>query len=635
MAVTGEPTYHMLPGATESPSHSRKEEKDNAMVNVAPLGNGAVSSKVTAFTSGLATLEDWWFLEVLGISLSAGALIAIAIILSHFDNAPQPRWATVSLNTLVSWLSTLAKAMVLIPVSRGLAQLKWTWMAEKERALSDLQTFDNASRGLMGSLVLLFEQPGRHLAALAAIATLLALGFDPFIQNFIQYSPQSAVNATAPAFVSNASEYASVGIPMSASRSGGSWVYLVDPVMKANVYNSLINMDDSQAWSLPQYVCESGNCTWDPIATLAVRPSCKSFFHLLRRNCTTPFAGSSEETCDLGPPGMVPSLTYNKYASAMDIVMNLTTSNVSLVHENGPFKAVRMLMAEGSNMNATALAYGHSISNDSTIIATECNFEICVQSLQASVLAGNYVERSIAWYCNSTFLRRPEDWDALNPDSPTGWRWLEIRPPWGEEHGMRPNTTFGMTSRTLGSLQTFLSAIFAGYVYVSTPALMVISENPMYAAHDIAGSIFYGNLSGCVDQTDHLRCAAENTARAMTKTFRDSAVVARGRQDAVMATGRTLIMLSYVHIQWPWIILPVLVWLLAAVVWIGTSLKTRRAKIPSWREDILPLLFLYREEDKALGTEISSTSDNDFAALAGSTKVRLRVSDGRARLVET
>lgn len=161
MAAAGESNYHMLPQETGSPSHSKKEEKNDTMVNVAPLGSHAVSSKVATFTSGLATLEDWWFLEVLGILLSAGALIAIAIILSHFDNAPQPQWATVSLNTLVSWLSTLAKAMVLIPVSRGLAQLKWTWMAEKERALTDLQTFDNASRGLIGSLVLLFEQPGR------------------------------------------------------------------------------------------------------------------------------------------------------------------------------------------------------------------------------------------------------------------------------------------------------------------------------------------------------------------------------------------------------------------------------------------------------------------------------------------
>lgn len=121
----------------------------------------------------------------------------------------------------------------------------------------------------------------------------------------------------------------------------------------------------------------------------------------------------------------------------------------------------------------------------------------------------------------------------------------------------------------------------------------------------------------------------------MTKTFRDSAVVARGRQDAAMAIGRTLIMLSYVHIQRSWMILSGFVWLLATIVWIGTSLKTRRAKIPSWREEILPLLFLYREEDRTRGTESASAFGNDFTTLAESTKVRLRVSNGMARLVET
>jgi hypothetical protein len=99
-------------------------------------------------------------LEVVALLLSAVLLAATAVLLRHHDDKPQPRWEMMSLNTLVAWMGTLSRALVLLPVSRSIGQLKWTWFATRSRNLADVRCFDDASRGVIGSVHLLFSRRG-------------------------------------------------------------------------------------------------------------------------------------------------------------------------------------------------------------------------------------------------------------------------------------------------------------------------------------------------------------------------------------------------------------------------------------------------------------------------------------------
>ncbi|KAF4439717.1 hypothetical protein FACUT_3933 [Fusarium acutatum] len=54
-------------------------------------------------------------------------------------------------------------ASMVIPVSEGLSQLKWNAFARSQRPLDDLKTFDQASRGPFGSLLLLSKTRGRTI----------------------------------------------------------------------------------------------------------------------------------------------------------------------------------------------------------------------------------------------------------------------------------------------------------------------------------------------------------------------------------------------------------------------------------------------------------------------------------------
>jgi hypothetical protein len=110
--------------------------------------------------SSATSLENWWVLEIAALLLSALLLAATGVLLQHYDDEPQPDWEMMSLNTLVAWMGTLSRALVLLPVSRSLGQLKWTWFATRPQNLADVQSFDDASRGVIGSMQLLLSRRG-------------------------------------------------------------------------------------------------------------------------------------------------------------------------------------------------------------------------------------------------------------------------------------------------------------------------------------------------------------------------------------------------------------------------------------------------------------------------------------------
>ncbi|KAJ5887499.1 hypothetical protein N7495_007540 [Penicillium taxi] len=166
-----------------------------------------------------------------------------------YDGHEQPIWNHVSLNSVISWLSTIAKACALYTISQGLGQAKWIWFAKRSRPLSDLDTFDSASRGVVGSAALMWLVKGRNLAFLGGLATTLAL-------NLVRYVSHNVVDHSQVASIASTSGYAGLGRLLSGS------TYTVHPAVKTNVYSSLVDPSNTdQPWTIPQYTCPTGNCT--------------------------------------------------------------------------------------------------------------------------------------------------------------------------------------------------------------------------------------------------------------------------------------------------------------------------------------------------------------------------------------
>ncbi|CVL12577.1 uncharacterized protein FPRN_15129 [Fusarium proliferatum] len=105
--------------------------------------------------------RSWWQ-EIAWCVFAAGLLVLLVVLLKTHDKKPAPEWF-VSLNAVVAAIATICRASMVIPVSEGLSQLKWNAFARSQRPLDDLKTFDQASRGPFGSLLLLSKTRGRLL----------------------------------------------------------------------------------------------------------------------------------------------------------------------------------------------------------------------------------------------------------------------------------------------------------------------------------------------------------------------------------------------------------------------------------------------------------------------------------------
>lgn len=109
-----------------------------------------------------AWLENLWLYEVLAELIAIGSLALMFSVLYYFNGRPQGKWqfSHLTLNGVVSFLATVTRTCLMVPVSAAIGQRKWLWFlspsrtSRKARRLEDFETFDDASRGSVGSLKL-------------------------------------------------------------------------------------------------------------------------------------------------------------------------------------------------------------------------------------------------------------------------------------------------------------------------------------------------------------------------------------------------------------------------------------------------------------------------------------------------
>lgn len=142
----------------------------------------------------------WWEFGAVVVSLVATTLI-MAILLV-MNGKPLQHWRLpIQINSLVAIFSTFARSSLLLVLAEGLSQLKWNHFEKQSSTLNQLQTFDEASRGPWGALMLLvkLKREIRCLSAIGAALTVLGLAFEPFTQQILEFPSRkvSITNGTA------------------------------------------------------------------------------------------------------------------------------------------------------------------------------------------------------------------------------------------------------------------------------------------------------------------------------------------------------------------------------------------------------------------------------------------------------
>ncbi|KAI1158857.1 hypothetical protein F5B18DRAFT_639260 [Nemania serpens] len=211
--------------------------------------------------------SDTWLWEILAILLSGVSFVSSLIILKIYNNKPVPEFSYgITLNAIISVLTTLSKSSLLVVVSGAISQLKWRWFhncqATEGRNLLDLQLFDDASRGPWGSIVLLATPRSWSLVSIGAVVSILALAFDPFTQQIITYPSRTIVSLDQPSNISRAELF----IAGSPSVS----VLNVSGLIRAALWDLQSDI------GLPTFHCPTGNCVWDEFESLASCSSCQN-----------------------------------------------------------------------------------------------------------------------------------------------------------------------------------------------------------------------------------------------------------------------------------------------------------------------------------------------------------------------
>lgn len=109
--------------------------------------------------------SHWWPWEWLCELLAIVSLGAMVFILWYYHDKPQSDWqqSYFTLNGLIAFLATLVKTGLIVPVSAAIGQRKWLRFmpskgsARRARRLGDFETYDEASRGSLGSMKLIFS----------------------------------------------------------------------------------------------------------------------------------------------------------------------------------------------------------------------------------------------------------------------------------------------------------------------------------------------------------------------------------------------------------------------------------------------------------------------------------------------
>lgn len=314
---------------TTSPVAPRQDETtDSHEFNKVPLyRQSAGPRRGNALKRFTATYRlhalDSWFYECAAMAFSVGCLVALAVMLGIYDGKEIPRLPyNITLNALISVLSTAAKSSLLFAIAGIIGQIKWAWFTER-RELSDMQKFDDATRGPWGALMLLCSRSKRPLASLGAAITILALAYDTFLQQLVRYP---VIYQSVPSDEATTKKATS----LEATGNLTDW----DSARPAAW------LDFGQLDRDPS--CPTGNCTWPAFTSLGYCSKCAVTTAETTVKCTAEFDdiwdAKTNGTCEIYPDQGYPATVWQGIAiNSTDYSFSRLDSIVWVVRATSPY----------------------------------------------------------------------------------------------------------------------------------------------------------------------------------------------------------------------------------------------------------------------------------------------------------
>jgi hypothetical protein len=120
-----------------------------------------------------------WSWEMWACLGSLAAFLATVGLLRAYDGKSQPDWPYgITLNSAVSWLSTLTKGFLLVPLAACISQSIWIRYSSQAQSLANVAIYDSASRGPWGSFELIWTLQAKYYHTRVFIGPMLTISSD-------------------------------------------------------------------------------------------------------------------------------------------------------------------------------------------------------------------------------------------------------------------------------------------------------------------------------------------------------------------------------------------------------------------------------------------------------------------------
>lgn len=246
----------------------------------------------------------WWVGETIAALLSLGCLAVVVWILVDIGSEGKKLsdWGlSWSPNSMVSTFVNASRFLVLFVVAECVGQFGWLYYQGGARPLGELEAFDAASRGPLGSALFVLRMRAKSvLASVGALIIIVALAMDTFAQEVLNFETRMVPVAGG----ANAT-----WLP-AARRYDTNSSILTSSKMRKSIYGGFLDFETPV-----DFGCLTGNCTWDAFSSLGLCSSCQDLSNAITPTCSSDVGN---ETCA--------QLTYT-----------LSDYNLTLVLQNGSF----------------------------------------------------------------------------------------------------------------------------------------------------------------------------------------------------------------------------------------------------------------------------------------------------------
>ena len=456
----------------------------------------------------------------------------------------------------------------------------------------------------------------RSLLWLGAFITVLAIALDPFAQQLVQFEQHLSNAADTQTIVARAQRY-SKGTELGTREDSiiPGVITMADYSMQSAISYGLVQQYDTVVQQT-SFKCPSGNCTWSPFESLAVCSVCNNLTDQL-----TAYAAPYNLWYDLN--GSLDLAAQPEFHNGTTIrlpnglfINNLDgISYTTPAFSDGGYGNVYMTTLGTGNASKTnsledndSLIWAMSIlklqeSSNSSLVwpnipveAIECGLFYCIK--QYSSIVQNGVLQEAETYV-STISRDSNSWQLIISN---GHNYSGIILNANEVQSLEFNNItsadprtdlmfgngFNVSQAAIDSISNYFQNQFSNIPNLNYTYSMDGEQRPEDTSPTpVTLNGFYSNplYSPSVMQVLFDSFNINETFRSLARSM--SNALRAGADNSTVQSGGKGVMKTHYRIQWPWIALHALL-VLAGIAFLAiTIVKTKEARVPTWKSSSL------------------------------------------------